>query len=245
MHAILIPVGSCGDVHPFVGLGLALKKRGHRVTVATNSYFRELIERTGLAFVEISRAEDYLRLSDNPDIWHPRKAMPLLMKEGILPIERPVFDIIKRLHEPGQTVVAAGSLGFGARIAQEKLNVPTAMVHLQPIILWSVEEPPVFPGAAFVQRLPKPLVRGLYWFMNRVCDGLIAPETNKFRAELALPPRGTSWGHGCIPPSSTSASFRNGSLRRGAAGRRIFIRWDFRCSTERDLRKRLRTLRIF
>ena len=34
-HFLLVPVGSHGDVHPFVGIGRALRERGHRVTMIT------------------------------------------------------------------------------------------------------------------------------------------------------------------------------------------------------------------
>ena len=36
MRVLLIPVGSHGDVHPFVGLGHALRARGHQVTFLIN-----------------------------------------------------------------------------------------------------------------------------------------------------------------------------------------------------------------
>ena len=37
MHVFLIPLGTAGDVHPFVGIGLGLRARGHHVTVITNA----------------------------------------------------------------------------------------------------------------------------------------------------------------------------------------------------------------
>ena len=42
MHYLVMPLGSAGDVHPFVGLALELKRRGHEVTLATNGYFADL-----------------------------------------------------------------------------------------------------------------------------------------------------------------------------------------------------------
>ena len=52
MNLLLLPMGSSGDVHPFVGLGLALKKRGHRVTIIANGYFKDMVLRAGLSFRE-------------------------------------------------------------------------------------------------------------------------------------------------------------------------------------------------
>ncbi|NDC63698.1 MAG: hypothetical protein EBZ59_06885, partial [Planctomycetia bacterium] len=52
LHLILCAVGSSGDGHPFVGLGRALVRRGHRVTLVTAGYFRGLVEEAGLEFVD-------------------------------------------------------------------------------------------------------------------------------------------------------------------------------------------------
>ena len=54
--SVLLPtIGSSGDVHPFIALGLELKRRGHRPTVLTNPMFAPLIERVGLGFLPINR----------------------------------------------------------------------------------------------------------------------------------------------------------------------------------------------
>lgn len=42
-HVLLLPVGSHGDVHPFVGIGKALRDRGHRVTTITSEPFHGLV----------------------------------------------------------------------------------------------------------------------------------------------------------------------------------------------------------
>src|SRR5687768_14677241 len=53
MHVLLITIGSSGDVHPFVGVGAALRARGHRVTLVTNAHFAPLAAHAGLEFVEL------------------------------------------------------------------------------------------------------------------------------------------------------------------------------------------------
>ena len=64
-----MPVGSSGDVHPFVGLGLALKRRGHSVTLITNGYFQPLAERVWIAVCrtrncrQVSRDSEESRIS--------------------------------------------------------------------------------------------------------------------------------------------------------------------------------------
>ncbi len=52
----LFPLGSAGDVHPFIGLGQALKRRGHEVAIMVNGYFRESVQRIGLEYLELGTA---------------------------------------------------------------------------------------------------------------------------------------------------------------------------------------------
>ena len=47
MRVLLAPVGSHGDVHPFIGLGLGLQARGHRITLIASEVFGDLAEATG------------------------------------------------------------------------------------------------------------------------------------------------------------------------------------------------------
>jgi UDP:flavonoid glycosyltransferase YjiC (YdhE family) len=189
-HFLLVALGSAGDVHPFVGLGQTLQRRGHRVTIATCSYFRPLIERVGLGFEEVLSAEEYLRMIADPDLWHPMRGPKYVMQNAIAPGIRPVYDIVSRLkNESGRLVVAASSLALGARIAHDKLGVPTATVHLQPIVLRSVVQPGKLTGLIAPPWFPRSLVRAQYWLADvLVVDRLIGPALNGLRDELGLPP---------------------------------------------------------
>lgn len=53
MRVILIPIGSAGDVFPFLGLGQRLAARGHEIVVITNGHFRGLVESLGFAYDEL------------------------------------------------------------------------------------------------------------------------------------------------------------------------------------------------
>jgi UDP:flavonoid glycosyltransferase YjiC (YdhE family) len=188
-HFLLIAIGSAGDVHPFVGLGQTLQRRGHQVTIATCGYFRPLIERVGLGFTEVIPAEEYLRMINDPDLWHPMRGPKFVMQHAIAPSIRRVYDIIRQQYEPGRTVVAASSLAMGARIAHDKLGIPTATVHLQPIVLRSVAEPGKLTGLIAPPWFPRSLVRAQYWLADvLVVDRLIGPALNGLRGELGLPP---------------------------------------------------------
>lgn len=189
MNVILIPIGSSGDVYPFVGLGTALRERGHRVTVATNGHFAPLVARAGLEFVELGTEQDYLTVLNDPRLWHPTEAFKLVAYWAMLKGMRPTFEIIQSLNVPGETVVGAPATAFGARMAQEVFGIPLVSVDLQPAVLRSAYEPPALGPLPVSAKLPRAWNRFCYWLADtRVIDPVVASETNAFRAELGLPP---------------------------------------------------------
>jgi rhamnosyltransferase subunit B len=198
MTILLVAIGSAGDVHPFVGLGLALQKRGHRVKLITNPIFVELAGKVGIELVPLGTADEFDTLRKNPDLWHSRKGFHTIaaaVSHGL----RPMYDAILKHYVPGETVVAASSLGLAARIAQDKLDIPTASIHLAPSIFRSILAPPKLPGLPMPPWLPHSLRRWMYALAdNLVIDRILGPSVNGLRAELGLVPvRGifNDWWH--------------------------------------------------
>jgi UDP:flavonoid glycosyltransferase YjiC (YdhE family) len=189
LQVIVIGLGSAGDVHPNVGLALALRQRGHEVLLVAPSVFRSLGERTGVRFAALLGDDEYQAAIRDPNLWHPFRSFSVIARRLILPTLRPVYEIIEKHRQPGRTVVAAPGFAFGARIAQEKLGVPLATVHLQPIMFRSAIQPGCFGFPDILGRLPYPLRRLYLRAADRILiDPLVADETNGFRRELGLPP---------------------------------------------------------
>lgn len=185
MHFILSPMGSAGDVHPFLGLALALRERGHSITFIVVEYFRELIEGHGLKYVQVGTTEEFLASMRNPNLWKPRKALQHVYESGIRPAMPLQFEAFREHDVPGETVAIGSALGFGALLAREKLGIPLLSLHLQPAVLWSDIDPPTIPGAFG----PKWLQPWLYRFgVKYVIDPVILPSLNAYRRELDLPP---------------------------------------------------------
>lgn len=186
---LVVGLGSAGDVHPNVGLALALKRRGHRVLFIGPAIFKPLAQRVGLEFFAVGSEETYYETIRDPDLWHPFRSFRVVATKLLLPAIRPIYELIAANHVPGRTLVTAPSTAFAARIAQEKLGLPLATVHLQPSLMRSMVDPACVGFPDILGRLPRSL-RGPFF---RVVDGvlidpLIAAETNAFRAELGLPP---------------------------------------------------------
>jgi UDP:flavonoid glycosyltransferase YjiC (YdhE family) len=187
LKVIVTPFGSAGDVHPFLGLGLALRQRGHEVVFVAESYFAALIESNGFRVRSYGEPGKFEEVINDPRLWHPRKSIIPLF-EAVLRGLRPVHEGIAEEHEPGKSVVASGALALGALVARESLGIPLATAHLAPAAFRSVHDTPILGQVRMPAWLPKSWKRGLYWAMDRVIDRHLASGLNGFRSEFGLPP---------------------------------------------------------
>ncbi len=189
MLDFLLPtIGSAGDVHPMVALGLALQARGHRATILTNPYFQDLIEGRGLGFVPVGTLEEAEATIADPNLWHPRKGFEVVARRAIVPSIEPVYSYIER-HATSRTVVAASGIAFGARLAHERLGVPLATIHLQPSIIRSLVDQGMAGNVRISAEQPMWFKRAFFrladWLM---IDRMLKRPINEFRRRLRLTP---------------------------------------------------------
>jgi rhamnosyltransferase subunit B len=183
MHALLVSTGTAGNVLPFVGLGAALRARGHDVTVIASGAGIDAVRREGLAHVDLD-GPDARRDLPPPDATGAR-SREFLRSLGPHAVRhmRGAYRLIAERYVPGETVVVSPGWLFGARIAQEKLGVPLATVHLQPLLFGSAHDP-----TGLLRRAPRWGARLVNALVERLVDWGLAPAINAFRAELGLPP---------------------------------------------------------
>jgi len=185
---VLPTIGSAGDVHPVIALGLALQRRGHQATILTNPLFQELIEQQGLGFFPLGTLEDARATIADPDLWHPRKGFEVVARRAILPSMPEVYRYIER-HADSSTIVAASGIAFGARLAQERLGVAMATVHLQPGIIRSLVDQGMSGNIRISATQPMWFKRAFFrfadWFL---LDRALKKPVNAFRRSLGLPP---------------------------------------------------------
>jgi len=185
-HVILCAIGSSGDVHPFVGLGRSLRRRGYRVTVITAGYFRSLVEQAGLEFVDPLPAMDFREMIRNPRIWHPLHGTRTIIDHAVRPLLEPVHRSILDHQTPGHTLVCGSSLAFGARVAQEAQGIPLVSIHLSPMLFRSDFEGPTLP-VLLAHRGPAWFRRLQWWLIDGISDRVICPWLNEFRGRFGLP----------------------------------------------------------
>src|SRR5687767_14279009 len=82
MHVILATVGTDGDVFPFMGLGAALRARGHRVTLAGPETYRDRARALGMEFCPLATADEVGRMLADPDLWHPFRSGTMMARWG-------------------------------------------------------------------------------------------------------------------------------------------------------------------
>jgi rhamnosyltransferase subunit B len=188
LRILLCTIGSSGDVHPVIGVGRALKARGHAVTVVTNGIFSAQIRASGLEFIELGSRAEAEEVMRDPGLWHPSRGFRVIFEKAVLPNIRRLYDIIAANRGP-TTVVAATTLCLGARVAQDRLGVPTATVHLQPLAFQSEVEYGRLGFLDLGAGIPRLVKRALFWIGDSVfIDPLVGPTLNSLRAELGLRP---------------------------------------------------------
>jgi rhamnosyltransferase subunit B len=187
MHVLFIPFGTAGDVHPFIGVAIALKRRGHRVTLFTDSGFEDLIRRNGLEFECLSTPDEYAALLRHPDLWHPTRSYPLIFKNLVAPKIRPVYDFISQ-NNRGQIMVVAANLALGARVASDKWGIPLVSMYVSPMCFRSYAHPPRLPGLDLFPGRPRAWVSTLFAIADWRVDRILGWSLNSLRGELGLPP---------------------------------------------------------
>ena len=188
MHAILTPVGSAGDVNPFVMIGRELRRRGHRVTIMAPDVFAAAVERAGVEFVSTGSAEDFDRVTRNPDLWNPRRGAGVVFGELVTHM-RQGYSVLERLHTPGATLVVGHSLSLFTRVFEETHAVAAATVHLAPTVLRSDFHQPLLPTGHDMSNWPRWSKRALWWVIDRFgIDRQLVPDLNTWRTELGLSP---------------------------------------------------------
>ncbi|CAN5126861.1 glycosyltransferase [soil metagenome] len=195
-HFLLAPSGSHGDVHPYIAIGQALLARGHTVKMSTSQHFESLAVQAGFEFAAVGTEADFQEMTNDPNLWHPSKSLTVLFgNDRFDRMMRQNYAQLNNWIHPGETVIVAGSLAVAARLLNEKRGVPLATVHLQPMAMPSISDPPRFPGPSPEWWWPRWLVRACFWYgERRIIDPIMAPYVNGFRQDLGLAPISRIWG---------------------------------------------------
>lgn len=185
MNFIIASLGSPQDVQPFLGIGGALRARGHAVTAISYDRYEAVARVHGLDFVSAGPWAEVEQLLGATDFSHP-SSMDRVLKTLMVPPMRRVYQLIAERHVPKETILVASAPTIAARLAQEKLGLPHITLHLAPGALRSTELPPRFARADLPGWLAGLLARPTYAVSDWQLDRLVKHDVNAFRGELGL-----------------------------------------------------------
>lgn len=181
-------MGSRGDMNPLLLTADRLKDRGHDVVLCGSENHRDSVEQHAVRFVAHTDRATVAAIENTPALWHRTRALPALIRTGIVPSLERVYRIIEQ-ELCDDFVVVSSPLAFAARLAEEKLGIKLVHVHLAPAVLRSLHDTsqvgvlPMGPG------LPMAWKRSVWWLIDRcILDPPIRAHLNRFRKTLGLPP---------------------------------------------------------
>jgi len=184
--------GSLGDLHPYLALGLALRERGHDVTLATHDDYRERTRAAGLAFAPVrphfSQFGDLDALMR--DAMDARKGSEVVLHRMVMPFVRESRDDLLAAAR-GADLLVDHVLTLAGPLVAESLGIPRVSTVLQPFAMFSAYDPPATPAvpALNLLRWIGPLGwRGFWALGRRATRGWYRP-VDALRAEMGLPPR--------------------------------------------------------
>ena len=188
MRFLLTPVGSYGDVNPFIAVGHGLKARGHEVIVFAPEPFADSIGQAGLEFVSSSSTEDFEQIIANSDLWDPWNGLSVVLRALASRLEDN-YRTLESFYREDETVLVGHSLSLATRVLEDVKGCPSATVHLAPFAFRSEhDQPALAPGRDF-SGSPR-WVKHLFWRMadSLFADPPIRSQLNRLRKSLGLKP---------------------------------------------------------
>jgi len=186
---VLTTIGSLGDLHPQIALGLELRARGHEVVFATLEAYREKIESLAFAFHPIRPDVPV----DDPKLaalmMDARKGTKRLLRDYVFGSIRETYDDLLEACE-GADFLVAGELAYAGRLAAEMRDLKWAYCALAPFSFCSAYDLPEFPALRFLSRLRSwgpPTTQRVVNFFKLVSRRWTEPLA-QLRRELGLPP---------------------------------------------------------
>lgn len=191
-HIVLTTFGSLGDLHPYLALGVELRRRGHRVTLATHGLYRGRAEAEGLGFAAVR--PDYDAWGDPRDTMREamdeRRGSEIVLRRLVLPYVRETFTDLRDACADADLLVDH-VLTFAAPLVAETLGIPRVSTTLQPMSTFTAHDPSVLPAARLMTTIGRvwPGAWRLFWGLARRGSRHWFRELDRLRTELGLPPR--------------------------------------------------------
>ncbi len=143
---VLTTYGSLGDLHPYMAIAVELKRRGHRVAIATSEVYRERVEAENIDFYAVrpdlpnkNTEEAQLSIKQAMD---SQKGTEYVLRQLILPYLKDSYnDLIQAL--PGADLLITNPASVAGALIAQKTGINWISTVLAPISFLSAYDPPV------------------------------------------------------------------------------------------------------
>ena len=140
-HIVFATSGSLGDLHPFLALGSELRRRGHRVTVATNAGHEGQVSRAGLAFRHMRPDPDNTP-AFHRRYMHPRTGGEFVYRHYLAPAIRQSYADLAEASRGADLLVSQSLMALAAPLVAASTGMPWVSAVLQPMSFFSLHERP-------------------------------------------------------------------------------------------------------
>jgi sterol 3beta-glucosyltransferase len=214
MKITILTYGSRGDVQPFIPLSLGLIAKGHSVSLAAPSRFKDLVEEHNIKFVPLAGEPEDLSRRLNDAGYNFIKLTRELMDHAI-EIGADVYFQTQEASREADLIVHTFSHTVGAHTLARELNIPD--IHIQTFPMFSptgdypnVTLPEV--GIAPLNRLSHVISQKITWWGSRFGFEQVRRRAGLPKRKLFSPfeddphrpptPILCAWSPSLIPPSS-------------------------------------------
>ncbi|PTQ77396.1 rhamnosyltransferase subunit B [Nitrosomonas oligotropha] len=188
-RAVVMAVGSGGDVAPMASVAAKLADRGLESKLLAPERYQHFTEGTTAKFQSIGADEVFSEVFDGNDIWHPLKGFGAAwhyygaaMRSG--------FQILRQGWDSTDTILVSSSFAVAARFAEELDGYRNTTVHLSPSIIFSAHQPSTWPSFSIPPAWPLFLKRWMMTAAERwATDPVIGAQVNPYRIALGLSPQ--------------------------------------------------------
>jgi rhamnosyltransferase subunit B len=186
---VLTTIGSFGDLHPKIAIGLELRQRGHDVMFATHREYGDKIVALGFEFQpmrpNLTALTDPQEMARMMDL---KTGTKHLIKDWLCANLRETYADLSHSAKDADLIITGEGV-LVARSVAEKLEIPWVSAVLQPSSFLSIYDPSVLPVLPFLAKL-----RGLGAIANRGVVQLTKmmskpwlEPVHQLRRELGLP----------------------------------------------------------
>ncbi|MFM9828319.1 MAG: glycosyltransferase [Sphingomonas sp.] len=207
---ILLPtIGTLGDLHPFIAVGLALQKRGYDPVLAVSDSHVERVEAVGLAARAVvpsfEAIAEMLGLKSLGDAGKLMENQHFIIREVVMKVLDESTAALDAIADDAIAIV--GSIfALAGPIVAEKRGIPFVPAILQPMALFSAIDPPMRQGMFTIAKSHN---GGFARWWNRAIFAVVRME---MRRRYAAPIDRVRLLHG-LPPLKTTPVLDPESVR--------------------------------